>query len=146
MGQSLLMGVEGASIFTGSFEVFGGSLFIACILIMMRNTASKSTLTITASTVDQYLCDTTMQQAAAGKASLFVDQSTKLFMAKVVGQSPITCTAPHLFDNALGHQFFQGNDRLFLTTATGLTEGIKIEGASNDGGGVEQLPACLTDI
>src|SRR5712691_4639465 len=67
-------------------------------------------------------------------------------MAKVVGQSPINGTTAHLFDNAFGHQFFQGNDCLFLTTATGLTEGIKIEGASNDGGSVEQLPACLTYI
>jgi len=81
-----------------------------------------------------------MQQPPPGQAGLFVHKCAQFLVAKVVPQRAGSVASSHFPDQALCDQSFQRRNRLFLTAATGFSQGPKVKRPANDSRRAEQLP------
>src|SRR5690242_15769059 len=96
-----------------------------------------------------------MQKLLSGEAHVAVNQSPEFLVGEVVADLSTRCSRQvscayacllaYLLDQSATDQLFQGRHHLFVASTADIAHHFKVERSSDDGRGVQHLPAGLAN-
>ena len=128
MGERFTVGIQGASIFPGQFEVIGRRSVISGEAVVWGDLPCQwPIVTMPVRMADKRFGYAAMQQPSSRQAGLFIHKAAQFLVAEVVGQIVFTRVALYLFDQSLRDQVFQSSNGFIIAAPTRFTQGVEVE-------------------